>query len=304
MHGLLLVDKPEGITSFDVVRRVRRCCRTRRVGHGGTLDPLATGLLPVAVGQGTRLLEYLLDGNKTYRATLELGRATTTQDSQGEVISESSLEGFDPQLIPEALAGFLGSQLQLPPMYSALKHQGQPLYRLARSGTEVEREPRRIEVLHLELLEIDLPYMSFEIRCSKGTYVRTLIHDLGQRLGVGAHMTALRRLASGPFGLQQAVSLEELEAHDWSCVPSRGWLDLLGCAALFTRVTLHPAALPLLANGVPPTLDQVESGAELVDGSLVALVTEDRLWAVATYAPGRSADPRGDFLLQKVFPVS
>jgi len=304
MHGLLLVDKPEGISSFDVVRRVRRCCRTRRVGHGGTLDPLATGLLPIAVGHATRLLEFLLEGNKTYRATLQLGRSTTTQDSQGEPLRETSLAGFDPARVADALAGFHGEQLQLPPMYSALKHQGQPLYRLARSGTEVPRQPRPIEVLRLDLLRVELPEVEFEVECSKGTYVRTLIHDLGERLGVGAHMTALRRLASGPCRLDQAISLAELEAHDWAAPPAKGWMDLLGCAALFPQVTPRPEALPRLANGVPPTLDQVEGVQGLSVGATVALVTPEHLFAVASFAPGGGADPRGDFLLLKVFPPS
>jgi len=304
MHGLLLIDKPEGISSFDVVRRVRRICRTRKVGHGGTLDPLATGLLPVAVGHATRLLEYLLEGNKTYRATLRLGITTSTQDSQGDVLRELPWAGLDAQRVAAELQRFVGEQLQLPPMYSALKHQGQPLYRLARSGTEVERTPRRIEIFRISLVRIELPEVCFDVECSKGTYIRTLIHDLGERLGVGAHMTALRRLATGPYRLEQAVSLAELEAHDWSQRPGCGWLDLLQSAACFPQLLLTPDAVNRVANGVPPTLDQTIGVDRLAGGETVALVSEQRLLAVATYDPRGELDARGNFLLLKVFPAS
>jgi tRNA pseudouridine55 synthase len=298
MHGILVVDKPEGLTSFDVVRQVRRVCQTRKVGHGGTLDPLATGVLPVAVGHATRLLEFLMEGEKVYRATLRLGVITDTQDSQGKVLEERSWAGMTSDKVTELLLSLRGEIEQLPPMYSALKHQGQPLYKLARQGVEIERMPRRITVSDIRLLSIKLPELEFEVTCSKGTYIRTLIHDFGLALGCGAHMTALQRLAAMPFTLAQAIEYAALAP---SRLPDRGWFTPLQAVAHLPQVNAGAKAVALLKNGVPPQFDQVSSPADLEEDALVAISADGVLLALARYGSAGRLDMRGDFALLKVF---
>jgi len=209
IHGILLVDKPKGMTSFGVVDRLKRYLRQRKVGHGGTLDPISTGLLVVGVGEGTKLLP-LLDQDKEYLVTLHLGVETDTQDATGQVIT-TSRKLPSPQEIHAVLEGLGGRRIvQVPPMYSALKRQGVPLYRLARQGIEVERPPREVEIYELEVLRVEHPRVTFRLRCSRGTYVRTLCADVGRELGCGAHLEDLRRLASGPFRVEEAWSLEAI----------------------------------------------------------------------------------------------
>ena len=210
MNGFLVIDKPQGVTSFDVVRTVRRVLKVRRVGHCGTLDPMATGVLPVAIGEATRLVEFVMDGAKIYRGTLKLGETTDTQDAEGTILSRGAIDGIDRVEIEGVIATLLGPIQQLTPMYSALKRDGVPLYELARKGIEVERTLRSIEIYRFELCSLDLPFVTFEVTCSKGTYVRTLAHNLGARLGCGAHLTALRRLKSGAFTEAEAISLDRL----------------------------------------------------------------------------------------------
>ena len=203
--GVLIIDKPEGWTSMDVCAKLRGILHERRVGHGGTLDPMATGVLPVFVGRATRAVQYAADGEKEYRAVLRLGTVTDTQDVTGTVL-ERRLVSVTARELEEALAAFRGDILQVPPMYSALKVEGKKLYELARKGREVERKPRPITVRELELGR-QLSGTDFELRvvCSKGTYVRTLCHDVGQALGCGGTMAALRRTRVAGFGLGRAV---------------------------------------------------------------------------------------------------
>jgi tRNA pseudouridine55 synthase len=208
-EGVLNLDKPRGPTSHDIVDRVRTLTGIRRVGHAGTLDPLATGVLLVCIGRATRVAEYLAAGKKTYRARLLLGVATDTFDAEGEVIAEEEVS-VERSELERALASLRGTVEQLPPMYSALKHRGEPLHRLARRGETVERNKREIQVYALDLKEWDPPECTLELTCSPGTYVRVLAHDLGLRLGCGAHLTALTRLASGAFHLSQSISLDQL----------------------------------------------------------------------------------------------
>ena len=211
LSGIVNVDKPAGMTSHDVVDAVRRMAGQRKVGHSGTLDPLASGVLLVCLGQATRVVEYLMAGCKSYHATILLGQTTTTYDVEGEVITTGGRTDFSRTEIEAALAGFVGPIEQVPPIYSALKQQGQPLYKLARQGKEVERLPRSVEIYDLELLGWIPPALTVRVTCSPGTYVRSLAHDLGQRLGSGACLCGLVRLRSGRFSLEEAVSLERLE---------------------------------------------------------------------------------------------
>lgn len=210
--GFLVVDKPAGWTSHDVVDAARRWLGTRRVGHLGTLDPLATGVLPLAVREATKLAPFLAKGRKLYRARLRLGRETDTLDAEGQLLREHSGPLPDEASVRAACAAFVGDLEQIPPMFSAVKHRGVPLHRLARRGEEVERAPRRVSVERIELLCFEPPEVEIEVACSAGTYVRTLAADIGRRLGCGAHLGALRRTRSGPFEIGAAASVDELEA--------------------------------------------------------------------------------------------
>ncbi len=211
LSGILNVDKPPGVTSHDVVDAVRRWAGQRQVGHAGTLDPLATGVLLLCLGQATRVAEYLMAGRKRYRATIVLGMATDTCDAEGRIIYSGGRTDFGQEEIEAALASFVGSIEQVPPLYSALKRNGQPLHRLARRGEAVELEPRPVEIDEIVLLDWTPPLLICEVACSPGTYIRSLARDLGQRLDSGAYLAALVRLRSGRFTLEGAISLERLE---------------------------------------------------------------------------------------------
>lgn len=210
-EGVLLVDKPRGPTSHDVVGRIRRLYGTRRVGHAGTLDPMATGLLVILVGKATKASAYLMSQDKAYEADLTLGVVTDSQDAEGEVRETHPVPALAEETIRAAMSRMLGDQYQTPPMHSARKVNGVPLYKLAHKGLEIEREPRFIRVDSMELVRWSTPTLTFRTRCSKGTYVRTLGHDLGKALGPGGHLTALRRTASGTHEVGQAATLDALE---------------------------------------------------------------------------------------------
>lgn len=212
LEGILLIDKPRDHTSHDVVARLRGILKMKRVGHAGTLDPMATGLLIILLGKATKVSQYLISLDKEYEGTVELGKVTDTQDADGEMMETRPVPPLTAEQIQAALNGFLGDQYQTPPMYSAIKIDGVPLYKSARKGEEVEREPRFIRVMSWEMTRFGLPQFDFKLRCTKGTYVRTLAHDLGQRLGCGAHLAALRRTATANFHVSQALTLEQLQA--------------------------------------------------------------------------------------------
>jgi tRNA pseudouridine55 synthase len=235
IHGVVVVDKPVGPTSFSIVRQARRATGARKVGHGGTLDPLASGVLPLCFGEATKLAQFLLDADKEYEATIRFGVETDTYDAGGAITAIRSAAHLDADALRAALAKFRGEQFQVPPMYSALKRNGRPLYAYAREGETIDREPRMIRIHALELRELtkapagiastpgregasdadggpnaDGPSARIFIRCSKGTYVRSLAQDLGRAVGTAAHLSALRRTRSGPFGLDRAVHPEAL----------------------------------------------------------------------------------------------
>lgn len=210
MQGLLLIDKPAGMTSFAVVARIKRLCNTKRVGHTGTLDPMATGVLPVFVGRPTVLSSYLLEADKTYRVTVQLGLTTDTYDSTGTVTAQTG-RTVERNVLCRVLEEFVGEQLQLPPMFSALKKDGVRLYDLARQGIEVERKARRICIHDIRLLNFSGHVFQMEVCCTKGTYIRSLVHDIGQKLQTGAVMTDLRRLKTGSFSIENCTPLAQLE---------------------------------------------------------------------------------------------
>ncbi len=274
--GLLVLDKPKGWTSHDAVERVRTLTRIRRVGHAGTLDPLATGVLVVLVGSATRLAEFLLGHDKRYRATIRLGIQTDTDDAEGRIVSERpvavSREAFE-----ETLRCFVGEILQIPPAFAALKQGGERLYEKARRGETITPSPRRVRIDELRLVEWNPPWATIEVACSAGTYIRALARDIGERLGCGAHVAELRRLASGPFTLADAVPWEALEAAaragDW-----RRYLRPMADALPdWEPITPEPAILNRLQHGQSIPLEALpHPGSRLrahwPDGTLLALL--------------------------------
>ncbi len=211
MEGVLLVDKPKGLTSHDVVYRLRRKLSMKKIGHAGTLDPMATGLLVMLIGKATRISQYLMSVDKAYEGEATLGVVTDSQDAEGEVLTSLPVPELTEAQVLDVMKGFLGDQYQTPPMHSAIKIDGVPLYKMARKGEEVEREPRFIRVMAFDLLSFAPPKVTFRLLCTKGTYVRTIAHDLGKKLGCGAHLSALRRTASGQFNIAQCLTLDEIE---------------------------------------------------------------------------------------------
>ncbi|RII27269.1 MAG: tRNA pseudouridine(55) synthase TruB [Geobacter sp.] len=264
MDGFLVLDKPAGLTSHDVVARVRRLLRQKKVGHTGTLDPFATGVLPIALGEGTKAIPFLDESHKAYRAVMRLGEATDTQDLTGQVLSRGDWRCLTPDRVEAVARLFIGTISQVPPMFSALKRDGVPLYKLARQGTEVERQPRNIEIVSLDLDRIDLPDVAFSVVCSRGTYVRTLAADMGERLECGAHLRELRRTRSGPFILADAVTLEQLAEAAVSGELESLLVSPLAALSHLPELQLTERGAAKVGNGIVPDVDDLESGRDKV----------------------------------------
>jgi len=293
--GILNINKPLGISSHDVVWRVRRITGQKKAGHAGTLDPLATGVLLLCLGQATRVSEYLLGSDKVYRARMLLGISTDTYDTEGQVTARAEVNVTREQ-VEEALRSFVGTLQQLPPMYSAVKHEGTPLYKLARRGLETEREARAVEIKAMTLTGWEPPQVEVEVQCSKGTYVRSLAHELGQRLGCGAHLAALTRTASGAFRLEQSVTLEELDAAFARGEGPRLVLPMDAALRAFPAVALDPVAAARVCQGQAVELP-ADPPAELcrayaLDGRLLALLRRgaEGLWRPHKVFVGPSDD--------------
>jgi tRNA pseudouridine55 synthase len=286
MDGILVINKPQGWTSHDVVARVRRLTHQKRVGHAGTLDPMATGVLLVCLGRATRVAEYLMASDKTYRAAIRLGVETDTYDAEGQVVATRPVD-VDEAELRSVLNKFTGEMDQVPPMYSALKRDGKPLYKLARKGLEVERAARHVTIYEIALRAWQPPdppdrgvgFATIDVRCSSGTYIRSLAHDIGAALGCGAHLTALTRLASGSFTLEDAVTLKDLAGlEDLS-----GLLRPLDAALQdLTAITLDADAAQRIVMGQVVPLKGVEALARSplyraydIHGKLIALVAYD-----------------------------
>lgn len=211
VNGILLLDKPSGITSNDALQQVKRLFYAKKAGHTGSLDPLASGVLPICMGEATKVSAFLLDADKRYQVRCQLGVRTTTADAEGEVVETRPVASWTAEQIDTVFNEFRGSIEQIPPMYSALKHQGQRLYKLARQGVEVERAPRPVDIYELTLTGQGDDWIDIDVHCSKGTYIRTLAEDIGEKLGCGAHVSALRRSMVGPYGAGQLVTLDQLQ---------------------------------------------------------------------------------------------
>lgn len=218
VNGILVLDKPLEVSSNGILQRVKFLFRAKKAGHTGSLDPLATGVLPLCFGEATKFSQFLLDADKKYRTTVKFGVTTTTGDAEGEVVEENPVENLSSETLESVLAQFRGPIEQVPSMYSAIKVDGKPLYKLARQGIEIERKSRNVEIFALDLVSLDGDMATLDVHCSKGTYIRTLAEDIGKVLGCGAHVAELRRVASGPFELSQAITVQELE----QCLEDRG----------------------------------------------------------------------------------
>ena len=286
VNGFINLYKPVGITSMDVLRRIKRITgQKQKVGHGGTMDPLARGVLPVCFGQATRMMDYLVGGTKRYVMDVKLGESTTTYDSEGEVVSVRSAGGITRDNIESALEAFIGEIEQVPPMYSAVKVDGQRLYKLARAGIEVDRQARSVEIHGIRLTRVDLPTITLDVECGKGVYMRSLAHDLGEALGCGAHVTDLERRSCAGFLSEDGVTLEELEADAQS---PAGWVGRLHPVDWVVRdlktVTVGPAAEKFIRNGQSVSLGRPEVNAGYLEqfraynsaGQFLALVRFDR----------------------------
>jgi tRNA pseudouridine55 synthase len=277
MHGVLVIDKPMGPTSFEVVRTVRSLLKVKKAGHTGTLDPMATGVLPICLGDATKVAMFITEGDKAYDATIQLGAETDTQDAMGKVVSEAAVPLLDAQTLETALSKFRGSFLQTPPMYSAVKVAGKRLYELARAGEEVEREARPVTVHQLVLRDFSATELRLSLRCSKGFFVRTVAHELGRALGCGAHLKALRRTQSGPFTLARAVPLEKLGELD----VERSLVSIGDALIELPAVTVSAQDAVKVAHGVP-----LEAGG-VQDKRVRVLGPDGRVLAVAEANRGR-----------------
>ncbi|NIG78327.1 tRNA pseudouridine(55) synthase TruB [Klebsiella sp. Ap-873] len=267
IHGVLLLDKPQGLSSNDALQKVKRLYNANRAGHTGALDPLATGMLPICLGEATKFSQYLLDSDKRYRVIAKLGQRTDTSDADGIVVQERPIS-FSAEQLAAALESFRGDTEQVPSMYSALKHQGKPLYEYARAGIEVEREARPITVYELLFIRHEGDELELEVHCSKGTYIRTIVDDLGEKLGCGAHVIFLRRLAVSKYPIERMVTLEQLnelveQAHRQEREPAEMLDPLLmpmdSPASDFPLVNLLPEVAVYFKNGNPVRVAGVQA---------------------------------------------
>lgn len=290
VNGFLIIDKPAGCSSHDIVNRVRRILNTKKVGHTGTLDPFATGVLPIAVGEGTKAIPFLDEGEKEYLATIQCGIVTDTLDNTGTILQEADCSSVTEAALRQAMGRLTGEIGQIPPMFSAIKQGGQPLYKLARKGLEVERETRQVVIHRFDLLNLALPLAKVLVRCSRGTYIRSLADDLGRLLGCGACLTELRRTMSGPFLLANALTLEQLEEIVATGAVAQHLLEPLAMLGHLPHIEVDALEARLVCNGQVPYRCIL---SELPENDCCCLVSEGRLLAVARQQQGRLVLQRG-----------
>ncbi len=258
--GILSINKPEGISSARVVARVKKVLGVKKIGHTGTLDPFATGVLLIAVGKATRISRFFLDGSKAYTAQVTLGIETDTYDCTGKTVFEADLKDINrikPLDVKNSVAGFAGIQEQVAPSFSALKHNGQPLYKLARRGEMIQKPPRKIEIFNISVQNIDLPRFEMNVHCSGGTYIRSLAHDLGKKLKCGAHLSGLCRTKSSSFDLENAIGLEELEAMATEAIEPH-IISMSDCLSFLPYVIADPAFEKKIKHGQRPSNEEIE----------------------------------------------
>ena len=287
----LNINKPQDWTSTDVVRKLKGVTRAKKIGHGGTLDPIATGVLPICIGSATRFADTVLLGTKSYRITIELGTSTDTYDSRGQTTAEADWAGVSRDQVAEALQAFTGKFDQVPPMYSAIHHNGKRLYELARQGIEVERPARPVEVMSLQIVDFSAPEIVLDLECSHGFYARTLAHDMGEKLETHAHLTGLVRTRAGVFRIEDAVTIEqvvdEAESGDWRnlATPIDSTLQHLGkitLGTMFVEMVRHGRPLSIADVGVAGDMGSYEPGDRIR-----AYTPEGELLAILIFEPER-----------------
>ena len=282
IHGVINIHKEKGYTSHDVVAKLRGIVGQKKIGHTGTLDPDATGVLPVCLGKATKLCDMLTDKNKTYETVMLLGKVTDTQDISGTVLSESATDMLDENTVITAILSFVGDYMQVPPMYSALKVNGKKLYELAREGVEVERKARPVTILNIEIKEISLPRVRMEVSCSKGTYIRTLCHDIGEKLGCGACMEELIRTRVSRFKLGDSLTLSQVQELKDSGDLEQILVPIDEMFSDYEAITLKEEFMSFVYNGNTFLPKHVKQYIELVDGKMVR-VYDDKGNFIAIY---------------------
>lgn len=288
--GILLVDKASGETSYDVVRKTKRISGLKKVGHAGTLDPFSTGLLIVMLGRGTKLMPFLMEGTKRYRAVIHLGVETDTYDPEGRVVEEKTVPDLSPELVREALERFVGEIEQTPPAFSAVHVDGTRAYKLARRGQEVRLSTRRVTIHGIDLLRLDPPRLTVEVHCSGGTYIRSLAHDLGKALDTGAHLAGLRRVASGPFRVEDALESVLLHGKGGRDKLKEYLIPLAGALPDMQAIHVGQTMAVRIRNGYQPARAEVLPGRQDTDatGRHVQLLCDGELVAVIKTTPKAS----------------
>ncbi|MBS4956895.1 MAG: tRNA pseudouridine(55) synthase TruB [Clostridium sp.] len=270
MNGILNIFKPKGMSSFDVVRVVKKVAKTGKVGHTGTLDPEATGVLPVCIGRATKIIDYIMDSEKVYEVTFKLGIRTTTYDLEGEILEERDSSNLKNEDILDVVKGFIGEYSQVPPMYSALKQNGVRLYELARKGIEVEREGRLIKIYNIEDIKINNPYVSMKVTCSKGTYIRSLCYDIGEKLEVFATMTNLNRAKTSVFSQESSININDLTEENIGDYI----VTMEEALSKYEAITAHGKYVRLLVNGVR-VADNRFTKDDIINNRLYRVYDED-----------------------------
>lgn len=289
VHGILLLDKPAGVTSNGALQRVKRLFYAKKAGHTGSLDPIATGMLPICFGEATKFSQFLLESDKSYHVVAKLGVQTTTGDSEGTVVATKPVVDVSLERLLQVVPRFLGEIEQVPPMYSAIKHQGKPLYELARRGIEIERKPRSVNIFSLQILHLEGDQLTLRVHCSKGTYIRTLVEDIGRELGCGGHVIGLRRLMVTPYGEAVMYTLPALEA-----IAETVGYDGLQAALLpvETAVQVYPAVKLATSAAFYLRMGQPVRVSFPIDSSLVRLISEDaRFLGVGEVMPDGRVKP-------------
>lgn len=292
MNGVLNIYKPKGMTSFDVVRQVKRVCNTSKVGHTGTLDPEATGVLPICIGKATKIIDYIMNSEKVYEVEFKLGVKTTTYDLEGEVLEEKSTKSLDDANILQVINDFIGEYCQVPPMYSALKQNGVRLYELARKGIEVERPGRDITIYNIEDIKINNPMVSMKVTCSKGTYIRSLCYDIGEKLGVFATMTSLNRTKTSVFHESNSINIKDLTSENYK----EHLLSIENALDIYDAITVEKGYSKLLINGVKIG-DRRLTKDEIIEDKLYRVYDEEKIFL------GLGKKDKNGFKLEKLLLV-
>jgi len=287
MDIIVNLNKPKDITSQDGVTKVKKILRAKKAGHSGTLDPMATGVLLVCVNKATKLASFFSSLDKEYKAVMKLGTSTDTQDAYGKVTEICDDISVDREQVVSILQSYSGMTLQEPPMYSALKYKGKPLYKLARKGIEIERKPREINISMIELLDFNLPYVTFRARCSKGTYIRTLCHDMGKKLGTGAHLYELERTAIGDFHISNSLSLDEINAMGEGKSGGKGIYSMSDALSWLPELTVDNSISRVISHGNPINVNDISDELKTAEAIKVKS-QENKLLSIGRYVPEKN----------------